>query len=58
MNSAMNTMQKHYLNLKKFLEGANNTIEWYDKPEIILSEDGKRISTMVSGWRIKCIPCP
>jgi propionyl-CoA synthetase len=34
----MNTMQKHYWTWK-FLEGASNTIEWYNKPEIILSED-------------------
>jgi propionyl-CoA synthetase len=33
----MNTMQKHY-NLK--VSGrSSNTIEWYNKPEIILSED-------------------
>jgi propionyl-CoA synthetase len=34
----MNTMQKHYWTWK-FLEGEANTIEWYNKPEIILSED-------------------
>jgi propionyl-CoA synthetase len=34
----MNTMQKHYWTWK-FLEGTSNTIEWYNKPEIILSED-------------------
>jgi hypothetical protein len=53
----MNTMQKALLNLK--VSGrSKQTIEWYNKPEIILSEDDNGYPLWYQDGELNVCYCP